>query len=81
MILFVSSLLSTNSNREERGETYDLICLSDMKFDNQRIKEIEDPCLPQDIHGWISMNVLKMKEELDQATKGNEVLIKYYITC
>ena len=31
---------------------------------------------PKIIHGWISMNVLKMMEEMDQATKGNEVHIK-----
>ena len=35
---------------------------------------------PKIIHGWKSMNVLKMMEELDQATKGNEVHIKNYIT-
>ena len=36
------------TKREEGGETYDPICLSDMGSDDEWITEIEDPCLPRD---------------------------------
>ena len=43
------------AKREERGETYDPVCLSDMESDDEWINEIEDPCLPQDI-SWMDIN-------------------------
>lgn len=38
--------------RQERGETYDPICLSDLDSDDEWITEREDPCLPGD-HSWM----------------------------
>ena len=43
------------TKREERGETYDPICLSDMESDDEWVTEIEDPCLPQD-NSWMDIN-------------------------
>ena len=41
--------------REENGDTYDPICLSDMESDDEWITEREDPCLPLD-PSWMGMN-------------------------
>ena len=43
------------TKREERGETYDPNCLSDMESDYEWITEIEDPSLPQD-NSWMDIN-------------------------
>ncbi|KAI8017136.1 hypothetical protein LOK49_LG04G00681 [Camellia lanceoleosa] len=40
--------------RQERGETYDPIYLSDMESDDEWITEKEDPCLPED-HSWMDI--------------------------
>ena len=41
--------------RQENGETYDPISLSDMEFDDEWITESEDPCLPQDT-SWMDIH-------------------------
>ncbi|KAF7124203.1 hypothetical protein RHSIM_Rhsim12G0154800 [Rhododendron simsii] len=41
--------------REENGDAYDPICLSDMESDDEWITEREDPCLPLD-PSWMDMN-------------------------
>ena len=43
------------TQKEERCETYDPIFLSDLECDDERITEIEDPCLPQD-NSWMDIN-------------------------
>ncbi|XP_028115745.1 uncharacterized protein LOC114313574 [Camellia sinensis] len=40
--------------RQERGETCDPICLSDMESDDEWITEKEDPCLLED-HSWMDI--------------------------
>ncbi|CAL5436697.1 unnamed protein product [Camellia sinensis] len=40
--------------RQERGEIYDPIYLSDMESDDEWITEKEDPCLPED-HSWMDI--------------------------
>ena len=41
--------------REENGDSYDPICLSDMEFDNEWITEKEEPCLPEDA-SWMDIH-------------------------
>ena len=41
--------------REENGDSYDLICLSDMEFDDEWITEKEEPCLPKDT-SWMDIH-------------------------
>jgi hypothetical protein len=43
------------AKRQERGETYDSICLSDMESDDEWITEKEDPVLPLD-NSWMDIN-------------------------
>ena len=50
--------------RQERGETYDPICLSDMEFDDEWITEVEDPCLPED-NSWLDIH-----ECFEEGTSG-----------
>ncbi|WRX26165.1 hypothetical protein QQP08_018652, partial [Theobroma cacao] len=49
------------SKRIEKGETYDLICLSNMELDDEWIIKMKNPCLPQENSLRISMNALRMK--------------------
>jgi len=42
-------------SREEKGETYDLICLSDIESDDEWITEKENPCLPIDF-SWMDIH-------------------------
>ena len=41
--------------REENGDSYDPICLSDMESDDEWITEKEEPCLPEDT-SWIDIH-------------------------
>ncbi|XP_027338045.1 uncharacterized protein LOC113851979 [Abrus precatorius] len=41
--------------REEKGETYDPICLSNIESNDEWIVEKEDPCLPNDA-SWMDIN-------------------------
>ncbi|XP_028801483.1 uncharacterized protein LOC114756714 [Neltuma alba] len=41
--------------REEKGETYDPICLSDIESDDEWITEKENPCLPVD-GSWMDIH-------------------------
>ena len=41
--------------REERGDTYDPICLSDIESDDEWIAEKENPCLPED-NSWMDVH-------------------------
>ncbi|XP_027942227.1 uncharacterized protein LOC114195971 [Vigna unguiculata] len=41
--------------REEKGDTYDPICLSDIESDDEWITEKEDPCLPNDV-SWMDIH-------------------------
>jgi len=42
-------------SREEKGETYDPICLSDIESDDEWITEKENPCLPID-SSWMDIH-------------------------
>jgi hypothetical protein len=42
-------------SREEKGETYDPICLFDIELDDEWITEKEDPCLPID-SSWMDIH-------------------------
>ena len=41
--------------REENGDSYDPICLSDMESDDEWITKKEEPCLPEDT-SWIDIH-------------------------
>lgn len=41
--------------RQERGETYDPIVLSDVESDDEWITEKEEPCLPEDT-SWMDIH-------------------------
>ena len=41
--------------KEEKGDTYDPICLSDIESDDEWITEKEDPCFPVDA-SWMDIH-------------------------
>ncbi|KAF7119637.1 hypothetical protein RHSIM_Rhsim13G0053900 [Rhododendron simsii] len=55
--------------REENGDAYDPICLSDMESDDEWITEREDPCLPLD-PSWMDMNECFEVNEGETSRKG-----------
>ncbi|KAG5562353.1 hypothetical protein RHGRI_005178 [Rhododendron griersonianum] len=55
--------------REENGDPYDPICLSDMESDDEWITKREDPCLPLD-PSWMDMNECFEVNEGETSRKG-----------
>jgi hypothetical protein len=55
-------------SREEKGDTYDPICLSDMDSDDEWITEKEDACLSEDTT-WMDLDACF---ELEQGTSGTK---------
>ncbi|KAI9126444.1 hypothetical protein K1719_002865 [Acacia pycnantha] len=54
--------------REEKGDTYDPICLSDLDYDEEWITEQEDPCL-MDGESWMDVHECFNVDEGDQSKK------------
>ncbi|GFZ10855.1 ATP/GTP-binding protein family [Actinidia rufa] len=54
--------------RQERGETYDPICLSDLDSDDEWITEREHSCLPED-HSWMDIHECFQENEGTSGTK------------
>ena len=48
--------------REEKGDTYDPICLFDIELDDEWIIGKEDPCLPNDV-SWMDIHEYFTLEE------------------
>jgi len=59
--------------REEKMDTYDLICLSDMESDDEWITEKEDLCLPNDV-SWMDIHeyfTLKERTSSNKRKRGS----------
>ncbi|CAK9176085.1 unnamed protein product [Ilex paraguariensis] len=54
--------------RQEKNETYDPICLSDMESDDEWIIESEDPCLPED-NSWMDVHECFQLDESASSSK------------
>lgn len=63
LVKYTINLEMRLQKRQERGDSYNPICLSDMESDDERISEKEDACLPKDA-SW------KGVHECFQANKG-----------
>lgn len=65
-------------SREEKGDTYDPICLSDIESDDEWITEVEDPCLPVDT-SWMDVHESFTLEEgapIKKRKRGNPINFK-----